>query len=101
MGPTGQRIGSVPDRFDVAVVGAGPAGSAAAYHLASAGLSVVMLERKRFPRDKVCGDVLTPRALRALERLGLSRLPREHFRVDGVRFLNGNRRHIWSFEDEP
>jgi menaquinone-9 beta-reductase len=56
---------------DVIVVGAGPAGASAAYHLATAGLDVVVLEKAAFPRDKVCGDGLTPRAVRQLVALGL------------------------------
>ena len=45
---------------DVVVVGAGPGGSSTAYHLARAGLDVVLLEKSPFPRDKICGDGLTP-----------------------------------------
>jgi geranylgeranyl reductase family protein len=56
---------------DVAVVGAGPAGAAAAIELARAGLDVAVLDRATFPRDKCCGDGLTTTALRHLERLGL------------------------------
>ena len=56
---------------DVAVVGAGPAGVAAAIGLARAGRGVVVLDRTRFPRDKYCGDGLTTGALRLLEHLGL------------------------------
>ena len=54
------------ERFDVVVVGAGPAGSTAAYRLASAGASVLLLDRARFPRDKPCGGGLTYRAVRQL-----------------------------------
>lgn len=56
---------------DVVVVGAGPAGSATATHLARRGLNVVLLEKSTFPREKVCGDGLTPRATRQLIRLGI------------------------------
>ncbi|PRX05569.1 UNVERIFIED_ORG: geranylgeranyl reductase family protein [Actinomadura viridilutea] len=56
---------------DVIVVGAGPAGSATACHLARAGLDVLLLDKAAFPRDKVCGDGLTPRAVRELITLGV------------------------------
>ena len=54
----------------VIVVGAGPAGSATAYHLANAGIDVLLLEKSSFPRDKVCGDGLTPRAVKQLLGMG-------------------------------
>jgi geranylgeranyl reductase family protein len=54
------------ERFDTIVVGAGPAGSTAAYRLAREGASVLLLDRARFPRDKPCGGGLTGRALRQL-----------------------------------
>jgi len=56
---------------DVIVVGAGPSGSAAAYWMATAGLDVLLLEKTSFPREKVCGDGLTPRGTRALVELGI------------------------------
>lgn len=56
---------------DVIVVGAGPGGSATAAWLAKAGKDVVLLEKSLFPRDKICGDGLTPRAVRQLINLGL------------------------------
>ena len=59
------------DEADVIVVGAGPSGSTAAYYLASAGLDVLLLEKSRFPREKVCGDGLTPRAVKALVAMGV------------------------------
>ncbi|MDQ3739124.1 MAG: geranylgeranyl reductase family protein [Actinomycetota bacterium] len=57
-------------RLDVVIVGAGPAGAAAATHLARAGRSVILVDRATFPRDKCCGDGLTTLALRQLEELG-------------------------------
>ncbi len=56
---------------DVIVVGAGPGGSATATHLARRGLDVLLLEKTEFPREKVCGDGLTPRATKQLIRLGI------------------------------
>ena len=56
---------------DVIVVGAGPAGSTTAYHLAQSGLSVALLEKTAFPRDKVCGDGLTPRAVKQMIAMGI------------------------------
>jgi len=63
--------GTVADEADVIVVGAGPGGSAAAYHMARHGLRVLLLEKTEFPREKVCGDGLTPRATRQLIRMGV------------------------------
>lgn len=60
-----------PSDADVIVVGAGPAGSSTAAFLAQRGLNVVVLEKSTFPREKVCGDGLTPRAVRMLTRLGI------------------------------
>ena len=59
------------DDADVIVVGAGPSGSTAAYYLAQAGLNVLLIEKSRFPRDKVCGDGLTPRAVKSLVAMGV------------------------------
>ncbi|GAA1004858.1 drug:proton antiporter [Streptomyces sp. F-3] len=59
------------NRADVIVVGAGPAGSTTAYHLARAGLDVLLLEKTAFPREKVCGDGLTPRAVKQLVAMGI------------------------------
>lgn len=56
---------------DVVVVGAGPAGSAAAAWAARAGRDVLVIDAAQFPRDKACGDGLTPRAVAELERLGM------------------------------
>ena len=56
---------------DVLIVGAGPGGSAAAYHLARHGIDVTVVEKASFPREKVCGDGLTPRGVKAMLRLGI------------------------------
>ncbi|HEU4698767.1 MAG TPA: FAD-dependent oxidoreductase [Gemmatimonadales bacterium] len=61
----------LPEEWDVVVVGAGPAGTTAAYHLAAAGRRVLLVERAAMPRDKTCGDGLLPDAQRALARQGL------------------------------
>jgi len=66
-GPVEQPV----TRADAVVVGAGPAGSAAAALLAQAGHDVMLIDKERFPRDKVCGDGLTPRAVKAMQILGL------------------------------
>ncbi|MGZ4152804.1 MAG: geranylgeranyl reductase family protein [Actinomycetota bacterium] len=58
-------------RVDALVVGAGPGGSTTAFYLARAGLDVMLVERSAFPREKVCGDGLTPRAVKALTRMGV------------------------------
>jgi geranylgeranyl reductase family protein len=59
---------------DVIIVGAGPAGAAAAYHLTRSGASVILLDRVTFPRDKVCGDFVGPSAVVELDNLGISRM---------------------------
>ncbi len=70
---------------DVAIIGGGPAGAAAAIRLAEAGASVVVFEKGSPGRDKVCGDGLTPRAVLALEELDIS--PDFSHRIDGLRMI--------------
>ena len=70
-GPREAAPGGSRHDADVIVVGAGPSGSSAAYWLASAGLDVLLLEKTTFPREKVCGDGLTPRGTRALLEMGI------------------------------
>jgi menaquinone-9 beta-reductase len=90
--PRSAAVGSI-DTADVVVVGAGPAGSAAAYHLATAGLDVLMLEKTSFPREKVCGDGLTPRAVKALTTMGISTDGRDGWlRNKGLRIIGGGGR---------
>ncbi len=57
--------------YDVIIIGAGPGGSATAHYLAQGGLRVLLLDKTVFPRDKTCGDGMTPRALRVLADMGL------------------------------
>ncbi|MEP6698868.1 MAG: NAD(P)/FAD-dependent oxidoreductase, partial [Verrucomicrobiota bacterium] len=75
--------------FDVAIVGAGPAGSSCAAFCAQAGLRTLLLEREVFPREKVCGDCLNPACWPILRRLELDERVRllPHGRLDRVEFI--------------
>ena len=75
---------------DVIVVGAGPGGSATAAYLAGHGLDVLLLEKASFPRDKICGDGLTPRAVRELISLGVPTREEDGWhRTKGLRIIGG------------
>ena len=74
---------------DVIVVGAGPGGSAAAFHLARHGLRVELLEKSEFPREKVCGDGLTPRAVTQLVKMGVDTDADGWMRNKGLRVIGG------------
>ena len=88
--------GAVPrpaGEADVIVVGAGPAGSTTAYYLAQAGLDVLLLEKSRFPREKVCGDGLTPRGVKALVGMGISVSEQDGWvRNKGLRVIGAGKR---------
>ncbi|WP_199286703.1 geranylgeranyl reductase family protein [Nocardioides houyundeii] len=75
----------IPDQTDVLVVGAGPAGSAAASWAARSGFETLLVDAAVFPRDKTCGDGLTPRAIGELQRLGLEDWLRTHTVSQGLR----------------
>ena len=78
---------------DVIVVGAGPGGSATAHRLAQSGLDVLLLEKTGFPREKVCGDGLTPRAVKSLVDLGIDTSEDNGFiRNRGLRIIGGGMR---------
>ena len=77
---------------DVIVVGAGPAGSTTAFHLAQAGLDVLLLEKTTFPREKVCGDGLTPRAVKRLIAMGIDIDAPGWVRNKGLRVVGGGMR---------
>ncbi|MFZ4514791.1 MAG: geranylgeranyl reductase family protein [Acidimicrobiia bacterium] len=74
-------------QFDVLVVGGGPAGAAAAYWLAARGRSVLLCEKKQFPREKTCGDGLTPRSVKQLHDMELAHELAEFQRYDGLRSI--------------
>ncbi len=74
---------------DVIVVGAGPAGSTAATYLARAGVDVLLLEKSTFPRDKVCGDGLTPRGVKQVLALGIDVSGDDWIRNRGLRVVGG------------
>lgn len=86
---------SAASSYDVLVIGAGPAGSAAARSLAQAGHEVVVIDQQAFPRDKVCGDALIADALGALATLGLDRDVRnESWAGDELRVYAPAGRHV-------
>jgi geranylgeranyl reductase family protein len=82
--------------FDVAIVGGGPAGSGCAAFCAAAGLRTVVLEREKFPREKVCGDCLNPACWPLLRRLELAEPVRSspHGRLRRVEFIGISGRHL-------
>ena len=92
---------STTDRVDVLVVGGGPAGAATSYWLARAGHRVVCVERKTFPRDKTCGDGLTPRAVKQLADMGLYDALTPYHRYSGLRAVAHGITLELSWPDHP
>lgn len=77
------------------MVGCGPAGSATAAWLARAGREVTVLDAAAFPRDKTCGDGLTPRAMLEVDRLGLGRWARDRITIEGLELRGfGHQRRV-------
>ncbi|MER3521371.1 MAG: hypothetical protein C4317_03830 [Acidimicrobiia bacterium] len=91
----------VPDTADVVVVGGGPGGAATAARLAYAGLDTVLLEKFEYPREKVCGDGITPRAVKALDDLGLSHRFSSYHKVIGLRAIGYGQRLELPWPDHP
>ena len=86
---------------DVLVIGGGPAGSSCAYWLAEAGWDVAVVERKQFPREKTCGDGLTPRAVRQLADMGLEGALAGAHRFEGLRAYGFGQELEMSWPDHP
>ncbi|BBX02522.1 geranylgeranyl reductase [Mycolicibacterium moriokaense] len=86
--------------FDLAISGGGPAGAAAAWQAVQAGARVVVLDKAQFPRDKPCGDGLTPRAVSYLQKMGLAERVNNFHRVNGARIFSPSEWNL-SFPHRP
>jgi geranylgeranyl reductase family protein len=96
------EIVSQPTTFDVVIVGAGPSGSACAYWLSQAGWSVCLVEKKEFPREKTCGDGLTPRSVYQLQEMGLERdVAANGHRYNGLRAFGFGASLEMNWPDHP
>ncbi len=82
------------DKFDVAIAGAGPAGSSAAIRLALAGLRVVLIEQKTFPRHKLCGEFISPECLVHFKELGVNLEPFVGSRIERTIFFTRSGREL-------
>ncbi|MGA3170613.1 MAG: FAD-dependent monooxygenase [Chthoniobacteraceae bacterium] len=87
---------TAPPAYDIAIAGGGPAGATCATLCAEAGLRTLVLEKSRFPRDKVCGDCLNPGCWPILQRLGVAQalLDSPHVPVSSVAFVAADGRRI-------
>lgn len=86
--------------YDLAIAGGGPAGSAAAWQAAQTGARVIVLDKAKFPRDKPCGDGLTPRAVSYVQKMGLARAVAKFHRVNGARVFSPREWQL-SFPERP
>ena len=87
-------------RYDLAITGGGPAGSAAAWQAAQTGARVVLLDKAEFPRDKPCGDGLTPRAVGYLQKMGLADEVAKFHRVNRAKVFSPSEWEL-SFPHRP
>ena len=92
--PKAKRL--MEKRYDVIIVGAGPAGCSAAMSLARLGYEVALLEKEKFPRGKVCGDGIGPASLEVLDRLGVlpEVLQKSPWRIDGIKLSSPSGRMV-------
>lgn len=88
-------------RHDLLIIGGGPAGASAAYWAAEHGLDVVIVERKSFPRDKTCGDGLTPRAVKQLHDMGLADRLTQNHKMVGLRVIAHGRTLEMPWPEHP
>ena len=91
----------MPESPEVVVVGGGPSGAAASYWLAKAGHSVALIEKKRYPREKTCGDGLTPRAIYELDEMGFDFDVPELHRINGLRSYGAGTKLEMEWPDHP
>ena len=87
--------------YDLLVIGGGPAGAATAYWAAKAGLHTAIIEKKVFPRQKTCGDGLTPRAVHQLSEMNLNQELNEYHRYEGLRAIAHNKSIEMKWPDHP
>jgi geranylgeranyl reductase family protein len=95
------RRRAVDPIHDVLVIGGGPGGSSCAYWLADAGWDVVVVEKKQFPREKTCGDGLTPRAVRQLADMDLEGALSDAHRYGGLRAVGFGQSLEMQWPDHP
>jgi menaquinone-9 beta-reductase len=100
-GATARPAPATEHVHDVVIVGAGPSGSSCAYWLADAGWDVVVVEKKEFPREKTCGDGLTPRAVRQLADMDLEGALAGSHRYGGLRAFGFGRSIDMQWPEHP